>query len=78
MDPLDARVLNHIRSRVVTPKDRSTVSAELGISPDEFFVSIRNLTMIGTMIEPFSANPEVTLGTELTTFGRELLRVLMD
>ena len=78
MDPLDARVLNHTRNRVIAPKDRDTISAELGISPDEFAVSLRNLTRIGTMIDPFSQNPEITLGSELAPFGREFLRVLMD
>jgi hypothetical protein len=74
MDPLDARLLVHLRSQkgALPNAEKNTVATEWGISMDELSVSLLNLVRIGMMFEPN------TVTTATTPFGREFLRVLMD
>ncbi|MGO9534085.1 MAG: Abi-alpha family protein [Syntrophobacteraceae bacterium] len=92
MDPLDARVLAHLRSLpggVISYHGKSTLPTQWGISVDELLVSLSNLSKIGMTQD--AVNPETgallyddsttrpgQFATLITPFGREFLRLLMD
>lgn len=74
MDPTDALVLGYMKDKapIANGNERPQTASAIGISLDEFMISIDSLVKLGLLVSP--SFPSIVI----SPFGREFLRVITD